>query len=140
MSDEQIDRISYHFSRVGEAKPCQQDPHQHCVTQDALSPTEMDYLIGLLADSLKSQRSLYVRLDYRQIDWDATAQTFNEKFSGEYEPRTVQALKCAMWGKCQNVRIAVFRDRCRRAHEGTDDSWSAYSLTPAELEHRLLHV
>ena len=140
MSDEQIDRISYHFSRVGQPKLCQQDPHDHWVTQDALSPVQMDYLIGLLADSLRSQRSLYVRLDYRQINWDAIAEAINEKFSGECEPRTVQVLKCAMWGKCQDVRIAIFRDRCRRAHEGTDDSWSLYSLTPAELEHRLLHV
>ena len=140
MSGEQIERISYHFSRVGQPKLCQRDLHRHCVMQGPLSPVKMDYLVQLLADSLRSQNSLYVRLDYRQIDWDTVAEAFNEEFSGECEPRTVQFLKCAMWGKCQNIRVAIFRDRCRKAHEGTDHTWSMRSLTPAELEHRLLQL
>lgn len=140
MSDEQIERICGYYSRVARAMSHLERVRNHCTKLPALLPVEMDFLVKLLVPYAKVHGYMMDFQNHVWIDWDAVAESFNDRFStavARYEPREVKVLKCAMWGNIHKVNIAILRERCRRAHEGKDNAGVYASLTPAELEHHL---
>ncbi|CAF9905454.1 MAG: hypothetical protein ALECFALPRED_000623 [Alectoria fallacina] len=142
MSDEQIERICGYYSRVARAMSPLKRVRNHCTKLPALLPVEMDFLVKILVPYAKAHGHMTDFTNHSWLDWDAVAESFNDRFSTAVagcEPRKVKVLKCAMWGNCHKVKIAILRERCRRAHEGEDNAGIYASLTPAELELHLTH-
>lgn len=138
MSDEQIERICDRFGPVGRAKSHLDSIYNHCVKQPALLPVEMEYLLKALVPTASGNCNMEGLVNYGGIDWGTVARSFNDRFSAAAGRRKVKVLKCAMRADYHKVQIAVFRERCRLAHEGVDNAGIHRSLTAAELEHRLI--
>ena len=137
MSEEQIEHICNDFARPrGPPRPHGMHIRHHCDRLPALLPSEMDYLVNLLVPFATTPRGLDGLVYCGQIDWDAVAASFNDRFSG-CEPRKVKVLRCAMSKNYHRVTIVILRERCRKAHQGENNAGTYHSLTSAELEYRL---
>ena len=136
LSKEQIDRICGYFAYL----PDPPEPHaiatqKHCNTLPALLPTELEYVVTLLVPFYTPLPGPEIQLMCRQhpVDWRTVTAKFNDRFP-KFPPRKKQVLMCAMYGNVYRIVIAIFRERCRKAHEGEDNAGVFSTLTSSELD------
>lgn len=133
LSKEQVDRICGYFAYLPiPPKPRARAIQKHSEKLPAHLPAELDYLVTLLAPlSIPSGPRAHM-MNSQPIDWSTVTAKFNDKFS-HCQPRTEQALKCAMRASWYDIVIAIFRERCRRANAGEDNAGVYGDKTSSEL-------
>ena len=122
LSKEQIDRICGYFAYLpGSHKPHAIATQKHGDKLPALRPAELDYLVALLVPFYTPSPGPEVPLMCRQepVDWSAVTARFNDRFP-KCHPRKVKVLMCGMDGNIYRIVVAIFRERCRKAHAGDD--------------------
>ena len=135
LSNEQIDRICGYFVYLPVTpRPLARATYKHFDNPPALLPAELDYLVTLLVPFYTPSPGPEAQLmSLRDIvDWSTVTAKFNNRFPKRY-PRTEKVLKCGIHGNMYRILIAVFRDRCRKAHAGEDNAGIFSDFTPSKL-------
>lgn len=138
MSDQQIDDICNMWSHSAKLGSRQSKVHHHCITQPALTPIEMDYFIKLLKPVSQEIGDMDDFSSFTSLELVIVTEKFNKKSSpapagAKQQPRKMKVLKCALQSNFHEIRSAILRDRCERAHEGTGNAETNVSWTPEQL-------
>ena len=136
LSKEQVDRICGYFANLpGSHKPHAVATRKHCNNLPALLPTELDYLVTLLVPFYTPPPGPEAPLvNWQQpVDWSTVTAKFNDRFPKRH-PRKEQMLMCAEENNVYRIVIAIFRERCRKAHAGEDNAGFFSTYTSSELD------
>ena len=135
LSKEQIDRICGYFAYLPDSPEPHAIPTKHCNKVPALRPAELEYLVTLLVPFYTPSPGPEAPFMcwHRPVNWRTVTAKFDDRFP-RYPPRKKQVLMCAMYGNFYRVVIAIFREKCIRAHAGEDNAGSFSTLTSSELD------